>query len=109
METATAHKSTAGSATMRAVRAFLKAGGRILVTPKGELTEGGGMPRSYTHGSSVDTVEWLHAGRAYLAARAMEGGASRILRAVRLLGWRTENGWLGLEARASSNRKRGRT
>lgn len=109
MKTATAHHSTAVSETMMAVRAFLKVGGRILVTPSGELIEGGGMPRSYTHASPAAAAEYLRAGKAYSAARRVVAADFQIMRAVRLLGRRTENGWLALDARASSDRKRGRT
>ncbi|WP_232493625.1 hypothetical protein [Novosphingobium kaempferiae] len=96
-----------GSATTQAIRDFILAGGRIIITPDGELTEGGGLPRAFTHGSVAEADEYLRAGRAYLVARTTHGGDARIMRAVRRLGRRTENGWLALGTSGASIRKRG--
>lgn len=100
-------RRSSGDATTKAVRDFIRAGGRILITPDGELTEGGGLPRGFTHGSVAEADEYLRAGRAYLVARATRGGDARIMRAVRRLGRRTENGWLALGTSGASTRKRG--
>ena len=40
--------------TTRAMRDFLRSGGRILIEPDGKLTEGAGLPRSFTHGSDAE-------------------------------------------------------
>ena len=74
-------------ATTRAMRDFIRTGGRILITPEGHVTEGGGVPRALTHGTPEERAEVTRAGR-------------QIKRAARLFGRRTENGWLVLEARA---------
>jgi hypothetical protein len=87
-------------ASIKAMRDFLRTGGRILVTPDGELVEGGGLPRSFTHGTQEEAAECIRAARAYFAARSRSGANDRIKRIVRIVGRRTGNGWLVLEARS---------
>jgi hypothetical protein len=107
MSMKTEQRRPSGGSTTKAIRDFIRAGGRILITPYGELTEAGGLPRAFTHGSAAEADEYLRAGRAYLVARATHGGDARIIRAVRRLGRRTENGWLALGTSGASTRKRG--
>jgi hypothetical protein len=82
-----------------AVRDFIRAGGRILVTPTGELTEGGGVPRAFANGSEAEAEECVRACRAYFDVHDLPGADQRISRAVHMLGRRTDNGWLVLDAR----------
>lgn len=85
--------------TSTAIRDFIRAGGRILMTPSGELTEGAGVPWPFISGSDEQVSECLRAGRAYFSHRKRPGVDRRISRAVRILGRRTANGWTVLEAR----------
>lgn len=94
----TTHRTT----TAEVIRDFLKAGGRILVTPEGELTEGAGLPWSSTHGTHEEAAECVRAGRTYFAARSQPGANDQIERAARMLGRPTANGWLVLEARSTA-------
>ncbi|NNG59804.1 hypothetical protein [Sphingomonas paucimobilis] len=87
-------------ATTRAIREFLRTQGRILIDPDGNLTEGGGAPRLFTHGSDTEAAECIRASRFYFAVRRRWRSERHIKRAVRMLGSRTNNGWLVLEARA---------
>jgi hypothetical protein len=84
--------------TTRAVRDFLQVGGRILIEPDGKLTEGGGLPRSITHGSAEEAAECVRASKAYYAVRRRWRSDRHIERAVRMLGHKTDNGWWVLEA-----------
>lgn len=87
-------------ATTRAMRDFIRTGGRIMVTPEGHVTEGGGAPRALTHGTPEERAEVTRAGRAYFDARHRLRTDRQIKRAARLFGRRTDNGWVVLEARA---------
>ena len=87
-------------ATTRAIRDFIRTQGRILIDPEGNLTEGGGMPRLFTHGSEAEAAECVRASRFYFAVRRRWRSERHIKRAVRMLGTRTSNGWLVLEGRA---------
>lgn len=93
-------RRTDAAATTRAVRDFVRTGGRILITPEGELTEGGGMRRAFTHGTADEVEEVVRAGRVYFDVRRRLRADRQIKRAVRMLGRRTENGWFVLEARS---------
>lgn len=87
------------AATTRAIRGFIRTGGRILITPEGHLTDGGGLPRAFTHGTAeeVDEVdEVTRAGRAYFDVRHRLRCDRQIKRAARMLGQRTTNGWIVL-------------
>lgn len=86
-------------ATTRAVRDFIRARGRILIDPNGKLTEGGGLPRPFTNGSEAEAEECARASRCYFAVRRRWRSERHIKRAVRMLGTKTSNGWLVLEAR----------
>jgi hypothetical protein len=86
--------------TTRAIRDFLRSKGRILIDPDGNLTEGAGAPRPFTHGSDADASECARASRFYFAIRRRRHSERQIKRAVRMLGLRTGAGWLVLEARA---------
>lgn len=92
--------------TAGAIRDFIQSGGRILLTPVGELTEGGGVPWPFIDGTDEEAAECLRSGRAYFSARDLPGADQRISRAVRALGRRTDHGWIVLEADAAK-RKRG--
>lgn len=85
-------------ATTIAMRNFIRAGGRILVTPEGHIEEGGGVPRALYDGSPQDVNECLLAGRAYLDVRKHFRADSQIRRAAKMLGHKTANGWWVLEA-----------
>lgn len=84
-------------ATTRAIRAFIRTQGRILIDPDGKLTEGSGVPRLFTHGSDTDASDVILASRQYFAVRRRWRSESHIKRAVRMLGNRTSNGWHVLE------------
>lgn len=105
MTSRTTHQPGARANIAAAIRDFIGSGGRILVTPAGELTKGGGVPWPFIDGSDEEAAECLRAGRAYFTARDLPGGERRISRTVRVLGRRTNNGWQVLEAAAK--RKRG--
>lgn len=85
--------------TSIAIRDFIHSGGRILVSPEGELTEGAGVPWPFISGSDEEAAECLRAGRAYFGVRDLPGGDHWIRRTARILGRRTINGWTVLEAR----------
>jgi hypothetical protein len=87
-------------ATTRAIRAFIGTQGRILIDPEGNLSEGGGVPRLFTDGSESEAEACVRASRAYFAVRRRWRSERHIKRAVRMLGRRTGNGWLVLEARS---------
>lgn len=84
-------------ATTAAVRNFIKTGGRILLTPDGYLDEGDGVPQQFLNGTAEEGAEYMRAGRAYLDVRKRLRSEAQITRAVRMLGKRTENGWIILE------------
>ena len=86
--------------TLAALRGFIRVGGRILVTPEGKLTEGGGVPRQYAFGTDDDAADCLQASQAYFEARKRLQADELIKRVVRMLGCRTNNGWSVLEARS---------
>lgn len=85
-------------ATTRAIRDFIRTQGRILIDPKGNLTEGAGVPRIFTHGSDTEAADYVRASRFYSAVRRRWRSDHHIRRAVQILGKRTANGWLVLEA-----------
>jgi hypothetical protein len=95
----TSNATYALQSTAEAIRDFIRSGGRILVTPGGDLTEGGGLPWPFINGSDEEAAECLRAARRYFNARDLPGTNQRITRVVRILGRRTGNGWLVLEAR----------
>lgn len=84
-------------ATTRAIRDFLRTQGRILIDPKGNLTEGAGVPRIFSHGSDAEAADYVQASRFYSAVRRRWRSDRHIRRAVQILGKRTANGWLVLE------------
>jgi hypothetical protein len=84
--------------TTVAIRDFLQVDGRILMDPAGKLTEGGGIPRAFSHGTPDEAAECERASKAYFAMRRRWRSDRQIKRAVRILGKRTPNGWLVLEA-----------
>jgi hypothetical protein len=87
--------------TMRAVRDWLRAGGRLLLTPEGKLEEGGSVPPALITGTADEAAECRRAGRAYFEARHRWRAGKQITRAVRMLGRRTPNGWVVLEGTAA--------
>lgn len=84
--------------TMRAVRDFLKVGGRILIEPDGRVSEGGSLPRTFSHGTAEAAEECIRASKAYYAVRRRWRSDRHIGRAVRMLGRETGSGWWVLEA-----------
>lgn len=84
-------------ATTKAIRDFLDTEGRILLTPEGYLDVGGGIPRRLIHGTPEEAAECMRAGRAYFDVRKRLRSDAQIKRAVRMLGRRTNNGWIVLE------------
>jgi hypothetical protein len=90
--------------TTAAIRGFLRTEGRILITPDGKLTEGGGLPRMFADGTDAQADEVLKAARIYFDARRRWRSEAHIKRAVRMLGSRTDNGWIVLQAKASAER-----
>lgn len=89
--------------TTKAVRDFLRTGGRILIDPQGKLTEGGGVPRAYLDGDDAERAEVIRASRAYFGIRRRMRADLQIIRAVRMLGTPTENGWIVLEGGTNGN------
>ena len=83
----------------RAIRDYVATSGRILVTPEGELREGDSFPRGRL-ASDQAFADAGRATRAYHLARRWPGADRQIIRAARLVGHRTDNGWLVLEARS---------
>jgi hypothetical protein len=86
--------------TTTTIRDYLRMGGRLLITPEGELSEGGGLPRAFIDGTPEALAECIRAGRAYYEMSRRWRSQKQIKRAVRLLGHRTDNGWMVLEAPA---------
>jgi hypothetical protein len=84
-------------AVTAAVRDYLLTDGRILIDPAGNLTEGGEIPKSYAFGTDAEAAECARATRAYHAIRKRWRSDAQIKRAVRMLGRRTDNGWLVLQ------------
>lgn len=93
-------RRTDAGATTRAMRDFVRTGGRILITPEGELAEGGSAPRALTHGTPAEADAVRGASHAYSDVRRRLRADRQIKRTVRLLGRRTANGWMVLEARS---------
>jgi hypothetical protein len=83
-------------ATTQAMREFLAAGGRLLISPQGQLEEGGTCIMRDV--STVDAVQREEALSGYFQMRRRFRSDAQIKRAVRMLGTRTDNGWLVLEA-----------
>lgn len=88
--------------TTQTIRDFLRYGGRILLDPRGCLMEGGGIPRPMLEPNSAAACE--RACRAYFDMRRRWRAAPQIARAVGMLGERTDNGWIVLEARTRQAR-----
>lgn len=84
--------------TTRALRDFVRTGGRILITPEGHLEEGAGVPAAMLTGTEAEAAECARASRAYFDVRARFNADRQIKRAVRMLGTPTPNGWIVLEA-----------
>lgn len=84
--------------TTRAMRGFLRVGGRILVTPSGQVTEGGEMPPGWMDGPEWQRLDIAEAQHAYFELRRLYRADRQIKRAARMLGRRTDNGGLELKA-----------
>lgn len=84
-------------ATTLAIRGYLRTGGRILINPDGRLLEGWGIPHCYVDGTDEERADCVTAVRGYNEVRRRPRSERQIKRAVRMLGNRTENGWLVLE------------
>jgi len=83
-------------ATTLAIRSFLSHGGRLLIDPEGRLREDANVAAWL--GAPVEPTATIGAARrAYFDMRNRHNAAQHIRRAVRLLGYRTDNGWLVLE------------
>lgn len=83
--------------TTECIRDFLSTGARVLVDPEGRLLEGGEVPRAFINGTPHDVAEWDRAARNYYVNLPRKGARTQIARAARLLGRRTNNGWIVLE------------
>ena len=94
------NRPTDPAATTRAVRDFLRCGGRILIDPQGRLGTGGRIPEAYLTGTEQEAAECLRASRAYFEACRRWHSAPQIKRAVRMLGASTNNGWHVLKGKA---------
>jgi len=86
--------------TTIAIRDFLVNDGRILISPEGELMEGGGVPRPFLNGTDHEATECVRANKAYFRVRRRFCADRQIRRAVRMLGHTTNNGWWVLEAQS---------
>ena len=86
--------------TVTAVRSFLAADGRILITPEGRLDEGAGVPEPYVGGTADEAAECMRSHRAYHHLRKYFRADTQIKRIARSLGRRTDHGWTVLEARS---------
>lgn len=89
-------RPTNARATTIAVRGYLQTGGRILLSPEGYLTEAGGASRAQMQGTKGDRARAAQAVRAYFEVRRAYRSDRQIRRMVRLLGARTEYGWMVL-------------
>jgi hypothetical protein len=87
-------------ATTAAVRGFLANAGRIMIDPNGRLHEGAEVPKALIGDDDNAHSRCVEANRAYFACRRRYRADRQIKRAVRMLGHRTDNGWIVLEARA---------
>lgn len=76
-----------------ALRGFLAHGGRLLVEPTGNLSEGGGAPRWFIEADIPETETAMAAHRAYFAHRHDPTARARFKRAALMLGQKTANGW----------------
>lgn len=83
----------------RAIRGFLRVGGRLMIRPDGRLEEGGDMS-PYFHGTDDEAEAFRAANHGYFSMRHRLNADAHIRRVVRALGRRTDNGWMVLEARA---------
>lgn len=93
------HRPACPRQTTMTIRSFLKYEGRILLDPRGHLMEGGGVPHMVARGTAQEAAACGRAHRAYFEARRRWRSDRQIKRAVRMLGVRTANGWIVLEAR----------
>lgn len=91
-------RPTDPAAVTLAIRDFLRTGGRILLTPDGQLEIGGEVPQAMLSGAPAELDACRRATRAYLDVRTRLNSDRQIKRAVRMLGSRTANGWIVLEA-----------
>lgn len=82
-------------ATTIAMRAFIRAGGRILITPDGQIEDKSPVMRDVRDVTAEQRDRALHE---YFDVRTRLRSDAQIKRAARLLGTATENGWLVLEA-----------
>ena len=85
--------------TFVAVRSFLIADGRILITPEGRLEEGAGVPEPYHRGTAEEAAKCMESHRAYHHLRKHFRVDRTIKRIASALGRRTDHGWIVLEAR----------
>jgi hypothetical protein len=99
------HRRPDPRATTRAIRDYVRTGGRILIDPNGHLKEGVGLPRAFNDGTNDDVVAIVRATKAYSKVRSRWRSERQIKRAVRMLGKPTGNGWLVLEAPLASQRE----
>ena len=84
-------------ATTSAIREYVHAGGRILISPNGTVEEGS-LPRQLTDGSAEEADRCLRASRNYLGIRKQFRADQQIRRAEQMLGKKTPNGWWVVEA-----------
>lgn len=85
--------------TMDTLRAFLAAGFRVFITPKGEIEESGSMPREWAEADRPRQIEIESAGRAFLKMHHRPRARKYIRRAIRMLGERRDSGFIVLRGR----------
>jgi hypothetical protein len=83
-----------------ALRAFIRTGGRLLLTPTGRVSIGAGVPRALLDGTDDEAEACRTATLAFLEVRKRYRADPQLKRALRLIGTRTSNGWHVLEATA---------
>jgi hypothetical protein len=84
----------------RVLREALACSLRILITPDGRLTIGPEVPAGWGRGDPIRDDEIYHAHRAYFAMARRGEASAYVRRCVSIAGYRTDNGWMVLEARA---------
>ena len=92
-------RPTDAAATTRAVRDFVKIGGRIMVDPTLKVSESDAVPELWLNGSASDRAEVERASRAYFDMRKRLRADRQLLRIVTMLGTPTHHGWIVMEAR----------
>jgi hypothetical protein len=86
--------------TTAALRAFIETGGRLLLTPAGRVSIGGGVPRALIDGTDDEAEACRKATLSFLEVRKRYLADPQVKRALRMFRTRTSNGWHVLETAA---------